>query len=142
MILTNAMVVFYLCSFIDQRPVVTDWPNTMKYGRDYVVSFLVAGGFAGGGSGSDGEGQWNNGGNVVECNLNSAPFVTHSYAQGQRQLKLQSVLFGGRKRRRSNFRAISVTAPPDSNVAPSQYYMMFVVLNGIPGKAKWVQVTA
>lgn len=70
---------------------------------------------------------------VVECNLNSSPFVTHSYAQGQRQLKLKTEIMGTK---------LVITAPPNGNVAPPQYYMLFLVVNGIPSRGKWVQVTA
>jgi hypothetical protein len=79
------------------------------------------------------------GGLGVECRVNSGPFVTHSFAQGQRQLKLQTLLFGGG--RRTNVWTVLVTAPPNSFVAPSQYYMLFIVVNGIPGKAHWVRIT-
>ena len=114
-----------LCRYADLRPVITVYPNRLRYGSDFFVSFMVPGGLG------------KRGGLVVECRVNSAPFVTHSFAQGQRQLKLQTLLFGGGRRTKT----VLVTAPPNSFVAPSQYYMLFIVVNGIPGKAHWVRIT-
>jgi hypothetical protein len=36
--------------------------------------------------------------------------------------------------------SIQVTSPPSGNVAPPQYYMLFILQAGIPGTAKWVKV--
>ncbi|KAG0620031.1 hypothetical protein M758_4G183500 [Ceratodon purpureus] len=140
-------------NYLAQKPVLTFWPKKMTYGRDYFVSFL-----------SLGRGLKKND-FVVECNLNSAPFVTHTYSMGQRQIKLKTVLFGGRggnqggdqrggrgnnqwdnqrgggKWGKSSVSTVLVSSPPNSYVAPSQYYMLFVVVNGIPGKAQWVRIS-
>lgn len=103
---------------------LTGYPLKMRYGRVYLVTYVVGNFLA-------------NDNTVVECNLLSSPFVTHSYAMGQRQLKLKTEVMGALVSR-----TLFVTAPPDGNVAPAQYYMMFVVLDGIPGHGKWVQILA
>ncbi|KAJ7537095.1 hypothetical protein O6H91_12G097000 [Diphasiastrum complanatum] len=74
---------------------------------------------------------------IVELNLISAPFTTHSYGQGQRllQLSVQSAMPLG-----DNTYSITGSAPPNSNVAPAGYYMMFAVNQGIPSIAVWVQI--
>lgn len=118
------------CSYNSQRPVLVSWPNRMRYGRMYFVTYHV-------GSTRREQNLAGEETAVVECNLHSAPFVTHSYAQGQRQLKLKTELMWGW----SSKRTLLVTAPPNGNVAPAQYYMLFVLRDGIPGSAKWVQIT-
>lgn len=130
-------------NFDDQRPEIIVWPTKMKYGRRYLLSFSVATGALGNlplGAGQEQRFQGQSS-VPVEVNLNSAPFVTHSYAHGQRQLKLETLLvkkWG--KRKQQNLQTLLVTAPPSMTVAPPQYYMLFVVNGGIPGKAVWVQV--
>ncbi|KAJ7536176.1 hypothetical protein O6H91_12G058900 [Diphasiastrum complanatum] len=74
---------------------------------------------------------------IVELNLISAPFTTHSYAQGQRLLQLSvlnPVPLG------DNSYSITGSAPPNGNVAPAGYYMLFAVNQGVPSIAVWVQV--
>ncbi|KAJ7543510.1 hypothetical protein O6H91_09G041100 [Diphasiastrum complanatum] len=74
---------------------------------------------------------------TLEVNLASAPFVTHSFAQGQRMLNLavtkQTTGAGGIVK-------ITATAPPNAMIAPSAYYMLFVVNRGVPSVAAWVHV--
>ncbi|KAL7136385.1 hypothetical protein ABFS83_10G026400 [Erythranthe nasuta] len=77
---------------------------------------------------------------IVEVNLASAPFATHSFSQGQRLVKLlvetpAAVDGGGRY-------SIKCTAPPSGKVAPPGYYMVFAVNLGVPSVAKWVQLVA
>ena len=108
-----------LCSFNKLRPKITKAPGSIGFGKIFTVTFTVA----------TRQG-------AVEANLNSAPYVTHSYAQGQRQLRLKTsvpLAAGGGW-------SIQVTSPPSGNVAPPQYYMLFILQAGIPGKAKWVKV--
>lgn len=102
------------------RPTITTAPATIGYGAVFSVKFTVAvqqGAF--------------------EVNMESAPFVTHSYAQGQRLLKLKVSLpvaaAGGAF-------AVDVTAPPTAELAPPGYYMLFPVQDRIPGRAVWVQI--
>lgn len=77
-----------------------------------------------------------NGGNI-DLTLASAPFVTHSYAMGQRLLWLgvtAPVAAGAGKY------TVDATAPPSSTIAPAGYYMLFAVANGVPSYASWVKV--
>ncbi|KAK9168303.1 hypothetical protein Syun_000443 [Stephania yunnanensis] len=103
------------------RPVVEEAPEVVRYGEGFevVVSVelpVVA---------------------VVEVNLGSAPFSTHSFSQGQRLVKLgvepAVVAPGGRW-------MIRCRAPPTAVVAPPGYYMAFAVNQGVPSVAKWVQL--
>lgn len=73
----------------------------------------------------------------VALNLLSAPFVTHSYAMGQRLLKLggTSVAAG------AGTYTVSSTAPPSATIAPAGYYLLFAVVNGGPSEASWVKVS-
>ncbi|KAL4394700.1 hypothetical protein AHAS_Ahas02G0178200 [Arachis hypogaea] len=76
---------------------------------------------------------------IVEVNLASAPFATHSFSQGQRLVKLavtSAVPDGGVGRYR-----IGCTAPPNGMVAPPDYYMVFAVNQGVPSVARWVHLS-
>ncbi|KAI0519108.1 hypothetical protein KFK09_006548 [Dendrobium nobile] len=78
---------------------------------------------------------------IIDVNLASAPFSTHSFSQGQRLVKLEvsaAVEQSGEDGR--HFYRISCTAPPDGRVAPPGYYMAFAVNQGVPSVAKWVQL--
>ena len=72
----------------------------------------------------------------VQAILNSAPYSTHSYSQGQRQLQLKT----GNPVKVGGIWSVQVTAPNSANVAPPAYYMFFVVQNGVPSRAAWVQI--
>ncbi|XP_057808442.1 aldehyde oxidase GLOX [Salvia miltiorrhiza] len=76
---------------------------------------------------------------IMEVNLASAPFATHSFSQGQRLVKLSvetpAVGDGGRYR-------IKCRAPPNAKVAPPGYYMVFVMNLGVPSVAQWIQLVA
>ncbi|KAJ7526523.1 hypothetical protein O6H91_16G010000 [Diphasiastrum complanatum] len=74
----------------------------------------------------------------VEVNLVSSPYTTHSFSQGLRLLKLavsQQVGSG------TGYQ-VTVTAPTNNVIAPSAYYMLFVVNQGIPSSAAWVQISS
>lgn len=116
--LSNLMIIGY-CSFNNIRPQITAVPGRFGYKQVFTVNFVVGARVG-----------------AVVVNMNSAPFSTHSYSQGQRQLTLQSSV----PAKAGRGWAIKVTAPPNANVAPQQYYMLFVVQNGIPGKAAWVHM--
>jgi hypothetical protein len=77
---------------------------------------------------------------AVEINLVSSYFTTHSFSQGQRLLRLHTS--SPPTRLANSLYAITVIAPPNPNVAPPAYYMMFPIVMGIPGVAKWVRVVA
>ncbi|KAH6762044.1 glyoxal oxidase-related protein [Perilla frutescens var. hirtella] len=74
---------------------------------------------------------------IMEVNFASAPFATHSFSQGQRLVKLSvetpAAEGGGRY-------SIKCTAPPNAKVAPPGYYMVFVVNQGVPSVAEWIQL--
>ncbi|XP_074341523.1 aldehyde oxidase GLOX [Apium graveolens] len=76
---------------------------------------------------------------IVEVNIASAPFATHSFSQGQRLVKLAvtSAIPDG-----EGLYRIGCTAPPDGKVAPPGYYMVFAVNQGVPSVARWVQVVS
>ncbi|KAK9123844.1 hypothetical protein Sjap_013446 [Stephania japonica] len=103
------------------RPVIEEAPEVVRYGERFevVVSVelpVVA---------------------VVEVNLGSAPFSTHSFSQGQRLVKLG--VAPALDEMRGRWRIVC-TAPPNAVVAPPGYYMAFAVNQGVPSVAKWVQL--
>jgi hypothetical protein len=76
---------------------------------------------------------------LIEVNLVSSPFVTHSFAQGQRLLSLET---SGPVQTAANTYEITATAPLTPMIAPPSYYMLFAVNQGIPSIAAWVQLLA
>lgn len=108
------------------RPVLEAMPVSVRYGEGFEVVVTVSLPVV----------------EKMEVNLASAPFATHSFSQGQRQVKLvvtgavpEPGVGNGRYR-------IGCTAPPDARIAPPGYYMAFVVNQGVPSVAKWVQVVS
>ncbi|XP_047961418.1 aldehyde oxidase GLOX [Salvia hispanica] len=104
------------------RPSLVELPAKVGYGEVFEVAVAVELPVVG----------------VMEVNLASAPFATHSFSQGQRLVKLSVQTpapegDGGRYR-------IKCTAPPNSKVAPPGYYMVFVMNLGVPGVAQWIQL--
>ncbi|PWA42094.1 hypothetical protein CTI12_AA546550 [Artemisia annua] len=72
-----------------------------------------------------------------EVNIASEPFATHSFSQGQRLVKL--VVLSSAMVRLGAVR-FECLAPPDGSFAPPGYYMVFIVKDGVPSVAKWVQL--
>ncbi|XP_058215512.1 aldehyde oxidase GLOX-like [Rhododendron vialii] len=105
------------------RPAVVNTPTTVKYGQLYNVSVTVPTPLTG----------------IVEVNFASAPYNTHSFSQGQRLVKL--VVTSVVPNVNGQY-MIACTAPPNGIVAPPGYYMMFVVNQGVPSVASWVQLTS
>ena len=73
----------------------------------------------------------------VNLTLTSSPFTTHSYSQGQRQVKLPvtyPTALG------NNVYSVSGTGPVSSTIAPPSWYMLHVLNQGIPSSGIWVQV--
>lgn len=106
------------CRNNNVRPGIQGYPRAIKYNQVFAVTFGI-GARAGG----------------VECVMNSAPYSTHSYSQGQRQARLKTsvpVKVGGGW-------SVQCTAVPSANVLPPSYYMFFVVQNGIPSRGVWVK---
>uniref|UniRef100_A0A2N9HUH2 Aldehyde oxidase GLOX n=1 Tax=Fagus sylvatica TaxID=28930 RepID=A0A2N9HUH2_FAGSY len=105
------------------RPVIEGIPETVRYGEVFEVSVSVTLPIVG----------------VVEVNLGSAPFATHSFSQGQRLVKLvvKDAVPDGTGRYK-----VGCTAPPNGMVAPPAYYMAFAVNQGVPSVARWLQLVA
>lgn len=74
---------------------------------------------------------------LVEVNIASAPFATHSFSQGQRLVKLTVTPAISSN---NGWYKIGCTAPPDGKIAPPGYYMVFAVNQGVPSVARWVQL--
>lgn len=94
--------------------------NGVRYGEEFTVSFWL------GRRPSD----------VVEFNVYSPPFTTHSVSMNQRMLKLR-----GKSIVRAEDGRVSavVEAPPSPIVAPPGYYMLTVVNGDIPSMSQWVR---
>jgi hypothetical protein len=105
------------------RPMIEGIPETVSFGESFDVSVSVSLPVVG----------------IVEVNMGSAPFATHSFSQGQRLVKLAvtSAFPDGDHRYK-----IQCTAPPNGMVAPPGYYMVFAVNQGVPSVARWVQLVA
>ncbi|XP_027336390.1 aldehyde oxidase GLOX isoform X2 [Abrus precatorius] len=104
------------------RPGIEEIPETVRFGGKFDVVVAVSLPVVG----------------IVEVNLASAPFSTHSFSQGQRLVKLTvtSAVPDGDGRYR-----IGCTAPPNGMVAPPGYYMAFAVNQGVPSVARWIHVS-
>lgn len=105
------------------RPMIEGIPEIVRFGESFDVSVSVSLPVVG----------------IVEVNMGSAPFATHSFSQGQRLVKLAvtSAIPDGDHRYK-----IRCTAPPSGMVAPPGYYMVFAVNQGVPSVARWVQLVA
>jgi Domain of unknown function (DUF1929) len=70
---------------------------------------------------------------IASVVLIKAGAVTHSFDMDQRYVGLSFTAASG---------SLTVTGPPNSNIAPPGYYMLFLVNNaGTPSLASWVQVS-
>lgn len=103
------------------RPVITSIPETVRYGEGFDVLFSVELPVVG----------------IVEVNLGSAPFATHSFSQGQRLVKLTVTPSVPDP---NGLYRIKCTAPPNGGVAPPGYYMAFAVNQGVPSVARWIHL--
>ncbi|KAL8127118.1 aldehyde oxidase GLOX1-like [Apium graveolens] len=75
--------------------------------------------------------------NLVTVTMVAPSFTTHSFSMNQRLLVLKSedVKIVGRSKYQ-----IRVVTPGSGNLAPSGYYMIFVVHQEIPSEAIWVKI--
>ncbi|CAL9770429.1 unnamed protein product [Musa acuminata subsp. burmannicoides] len=110
------------------RPVIMAAPERVWYGDEFVMEVEVPLPLVG----------------LMEVNLLSAPFATHSFSQGQRMVKLAvspavTVADGGGDGTPYSYR-FGCKAPPDGRVAPPGYYMAFAVNQMVPSVARWVQL--
>lgn len=101
--------------FRGARPAISKWPATLGYQQTATVRT--------GHSGPDPE----------SAVLISPAAATHSVDTSQRYVKLK--VLGADANR------LHVESPPDPEVAPPGYYMLFVLdADGVPSKARWVQL--
>lgn len=100
------------------KPAIKAYPKALKYKQNFVITFGIGRRVGG-----------------VEVNMLSAPFVTHSFAQGQRLMKLKTA---APVKAGANW-SVGVTAVPGNTIAPPAWYMFFVVQNGVPSKAVWIK---
>lgn len=108
----------FICRLDTERPVIREFPKGIKYQQVFVITFTVRRRVG-----------------AVAVNMLNAPFVTHSYAQGQRMVKLTTA---APVRRGTNW-SVQVTAVPGNTIVPPAWYMVFVVQNGVPSKGVWIK---
>lgn len=104
------------------RPVLVEIPEKVRYGEEFSIFVTVTLPIVG----------------IVEVNLNSAPFSTHSFSQGQRLVKLAVNPAVPDDNGRYH---VVCTAPPTAVVAPPGFYMAFAVNQGVPSVARWIQLS-
>ncbi|KAJ9166014.1 hypothetical protein P3X46_020815 [Hevea brasiliensis] len=95
---------------------------TIGYAKKLVVRFQVGGTLAE---------------KLVSVTMVSPSFTTHSFSMNHR------LLFLGNEKVTNAGTAtydIQVTTPPSKNLAPSGYYLLFVVHQDIPSEGIWVQI--
>ncbi|ORX84206.1 hypothetical protein K493DRAFT_411587 [Basidiobolus meristosporus CBS 931.73] len=102
--------------FADQpRPVIESMQQSVKYGEEFDIEIQTFG--------SDPD---------IAVTMMHSGFVTHSTHMNHRAVKLDVVRKTGGK--------VTVRAPPRPAIAPPKYYMVFVLEDGIPSVAKWIQL--
>lgn len=96
--------------------------STLTYGQKLAVRFSVTGTVAQ---------------NLVSVTMVSPSFTTHSFSMNQRLLVLgaENVTNLGK----STYE-VQVTTPGFANLAPSAYYLLYVVHQEIPSEGIWVQI--
>jgi hypothetical protein len=95
------------------RPTITAAPASAAYGQTFSVSTPQASG-------------------ISKVTIISLSSVTHAFNQNQRINKLNFTKGSG---------VLNVTAPPNSNVCPPGYYMLFVLdAAGAPSVAKMIRI--
>ncbi|MCO5606366.1 hypothetical protein L7F22_060554 [Adiantum nelumboides] len=107
-----------------KRPVIAIAPERVVYSQQFSVYVYVE-------EAVEGE---------LELNMVSSPFTTHSYSQGLRFLKLEVVRQVDMGSEGHSYVQLNAIAPPSPTLAPPSFYMLFVVNQGIPSLATWVQV--
>jgi hypothetical protein len=97
------------------RPSITGAPSSISYGNAFTVQTPDAA-------------------SIAHAVLVRNGAVTHAFDMDQREVEMSFTAGSG---------ALTVTAPPNGNIAPPGYYMLFLLNNaGVPSVAKFVQVTA
>ncbi len=112
---TNAEIYSPPYLFKGARPQVSSAPSTLQYGSTFTVGSPDAG-------------------SISKVSLVRLGSVTHAFNQNQRFIPLS---FTG------SAAELTVTAPPNANIAPPGYYMLFVVnSSGVPSVARFVRFPA
>ncbi|KAF8716233.1 hypothetical protein HU200_026513 [Digitaria exilis] len=96
----------------------------MRYGSPFTLRFHVPP--------SEAVGQGD-----VKVTVYAPPFTTHGYSMNQRLLILSVAAFAEEDGRRY---AVTVDAPGKPELAPRGYYLVFVVVKGVPGLGVWVRI--
>ena len=97
------------------RPSITSGPSSIAYGEAFAVTTPDAV-------------------NISSVVLVRNGTVTHAFGMDQREVGLSFTRQSG---------TLTVTAPPNANIAPPGYYMLFILdTSGIPSVASFVRVTA
>ena len=97
------------------RPSITSAPSSIFYANKFTVQTPDAA-------------------NILHVVLERNGSVTHAFGMDQREVEMSFTAGSG---------ALTVTAPPNGNIAPPGCYMLFMLNNsGVPSVATFVQVTA
>lgn len=96
------------------RPTMSDVPATIYYGAHFTVSSP-------------------NATQVTAVSLIGLSAATHSFDHNQRFVPLTFTASGT---------TLTINAPPNGCHAPPQYYMLFILVNGVPSEAKFVRLMA
>ncbi|KAL5557925.1 hypothetical protein UlMin_034136 [Ulmus minor] len=94
----------------------------VRYGQKLTIRFRVSGNLVP---------------NLVSATIVSPSFTTHSFSMNQRLLVLFPEKVTGLGK--STFE-VQVTTPGSANLAPSGYYLLFVVHQEIPSEGIWIQI--
>jgi hypothetical protein len=96
------------------RPAITSSPTSISFGNTFTVQTPDAA-------------------NISHVILVRNGTVTHAFGMDQREVELSFTVGSG---------ALTVTAPPNGNIGPPGYYMLFLVNSaGVPSVANFVQIT-
>jgi hypothetical protein len=97
------------------RPSITSVPGSISYGNSFSIVTPDAA-------------------NIASVALVRSGTVTHAFGMDQREVGLSFTAGSG---------VLTASAPPNGNIAPPGYYMLFILNNsGVPSVAALVQVTA
>jgi hypothetical protein len=97
------------------QPSITSAPSSISYGSSFSVTTP-------------------NAASISSVVLVRNGTVTHAFGMDQREVVLSFTVGSG---------SLTVTAPPNGNIAPPGYYMLFIVNgSGVPSVAPFVQITA
>ncbi|KAJ1566732.1 hypothetical protein HK405_008655 [Cladochytrium tenue] len=101
----------------------TSWPTYNTSLSAIVANLDTAGRCAGGAA-------------AVDFSLLQTGFRTHSTGHGQRAVWLRHSVVQDS----GSTASFGILSPPDANIAPPGYYLLFAVCGGIPSEGVWVQI--